>query len=96
MLPSIPVKFIRAGEVSPLQSISEGCVTALNQLCAGKVGVIDLWHTKCSRCPAALEKLNETIDTLQENPAFKDVLFLTIALSQGPNDVGTVQDLLEE
>jgi hypothetical protein len=97
MLPTVPVKVLRIAEVTPLHGVSAGNVLSLKELASGKVGVIDLWHTKCTRCPAALEKLNQTIaDLQQENSSFNDVLFLTLSLSQGSGDVDTVQEIVEE
>lgn len=52
--------------------------------------VIDLWHTKCKNCPAALEKLNKI--------AIKrtDILFVACAISQGEGNEEEVADLIDE
>lgn len=42
-----------------------------------KFMLIDFWHTKCTRCPAALEKLNT------EAATSNDILYVSCALSQG-------------
>ncbi len=64
--------------------------TTLKDVCAGKAGVIDLWHTKCTRCPAALEKLNE------EAGEHSDFLYIAGALSLGSGNKDTVSDLISE
>ena len=32
---------------------------SITSLCHGNYLVIDFWHTKCTKCPLALEKLND-------------------------------------
>jgi hypothetical protein len=56
----------------------------LTDLCLGKAGIIDFWHVNCSRCPAALDKLNKEIPKHfdQENS-----VFLACALKQGEEDI---------
>ena len=50
--------------------------------------VIDFWHTKCTRCPAALEKLN---DEAEMHP---EIMFVSCALSQGPGNRAVAADLV--
>lgn len=87
-LPSIPVALLRAPEGSDLKA-REGQSVPLSELLNGKNGVIDLWHTKCTRCPAALEKLNDFVTSTSS-------IRIACALSQGPRDVDTVNDLIQE
>jgi hypothetical protein len=88
MLPTLPVVILRGpqdDETNPVPS-------SLREVCAGKVGVIDLWHTKCTRCPPGLEKFNEAavgIDTTR-------VMFIACALSQGSGNIDAVSDYIEE
>ena len=49
--------------------------------------VIDFWHTKCTRCPAALEKLN---DECSQHP---EILFVSCALSQGTGNKVVAADV---
>lgn len=88
VLPSIPVQVLRVPDGSDLKKF-EGQSVALPELLQGKGGVIDLWHTKCTRCPAALEKLNDTIGS-------SAAIGLACALSQGAGDVDMVSDLIQE
>ena len=55
-----------------------------------KAMVIDFWTTKCTRCPAALEKLNDEA-CLAENA---DILFVSCALSQGEDNYAMAADLV--
>jgi hypothetical protein len=87
-LPSIPVALLRAPEGSDLKA-REGQSVPLSELLNGKKGVIDLWHTKCTRCPAALEKLNDIVTSTSS-------IGIACALSQGPRDVDTVNDLIQD
>jgi len=50
--------------------IDGGAKVTLDQLRAGKKIVIDFWHVKCTRCPAALEKL----DTIAANNGDSDLV----------------------
>lgn len=89
MLPALPVTFLKASEVCPLELVAQNTVN-LNELLKGKIGVIDFWHSKCTRCPVALEK----IDGYAEDFG-KDVILVALAISQGP-DQDIVSDLVEE
>ena len=55
-----------------------------------KAMVIDFWTTKCTRCPAALEKLNDEA-CLAENA---DIVFVSCALSQGKDNYAMAADLV--
>ncbi len=89
MLPSIPVRVVKASEGSALSSHSVDSPVSLKELCAGKAGIIDLWHSKCVRCPLALEKL----DDLAGKNTNSNILYLSLALSQGDRDLDVIQDL---
>ena len=92
-LPSIPIVFLKAGEKSALASTAADTRSTLKDLLAGKIGVIDFWHTKCTRCPAAIEKLNGQAAGFGNE---EEVVFVTCALSQGGSDVDTVKDVVED
>ena len=62
---------------------------SLLSLCEGKIGVIDLWHTKCQKCPAALDKLNSDAESFLNN----EVLFIACALSLGDDNKEDVSEL---
>lgn len=82
-LPNIDV-YLLDGQ-SDLQKIS------LREVCAGKSGVIDIWHTRCTRCPAALDKLHAEYQKIfMNNPK---VQFVALALSQGPGNFEDVAEL---
>eukprot|EP00981_Chlorochromonas_danica_P007359 scaffold1690_cov177-Ochromonas_danica.AAC.36 len=88
MLPTISVKHLRLpGGEEPSNN-----VTTLKEVCAGKVGVIDLWHTKCTRCPAALGHFNELAAEFDSSK----VIFLACALSQGSGNEEDVADFINE
>lgn len=63
--------------------------STLPEVCRGKIGVIDLWHTKCQKCPAALDKLNGEA----ANYSSEDVIFIACALSLGSGNKDDVSDL---
>ena len=79
-------------DVTLLSNNSENKTIKLNELCRGKVGVIDLWHTKCVKCPAALEKLNAEVETYPVN----DITVVACALSQGEGNFEIVADVISE
>ena len=92
MLPSIPVRILKRGNDSPL-SQEEGSVVSLATLCEGQVGVLDFWHTKCTRCPAAIEKLNGLAEGFGNK---NEVLWFTCALSLGDGNGEVVSDLVQD
>ena len=61
---------------------------SLGELIQGRNTVLDLWHTRCSRCPAALDRLN---DEAAANP---EVQFIACALSLGEGDLERVQMMI--
>lgn len=73
--------------------LSNDTVLSLRELQAqnnNKPMVIDFWHTKCTRCPAALEKLNE------ESEKHPEILFISCALSQGVGNKDVAADLAND
>ena len=65
---------------------------SLREACAGKIGVIDLWHTKCQKCPAALDKFNNESEQFSAD----EVIFVACALSLGSTNKEDVADLALE
>lgn len=63
---------------------------SLDEVREGKAMVLDFWHTKCVKCPAALEKLNEEAEEKE------DVMFVACALSQGEGNMEAVEDLCQD
>jgi thiol-disulfide isomerase/thioredoxin len=53
--------------------------------------VVDFWHTKCVKCPAALSKLNDEAGDADAS----NVLYIGIALSQGPDNYEVAADVSE-
>lgn len=62
----------------------------LRELCSGKIGVIDIWHTKCQKCPAALDKFNGDAEEFSNNDK---VSFIALALSLGTGNKEDVAEL---
>ena len=81
MLPDIKVTVIEEEGVEQ--------ETTLRGLCAGKIGVIDFWHTKCIRCPAALDKFDSEFEKLNQS----GVSFIACAISQGTGNKEEVAEL---
>jgi thiol-disulfide isomerase/thioredoxin len=82
---------------SPLDTLNvhildeNDAVVSLNSLRQGtKAMVLDFWTTKCVKCPAALEKLNEEA----EEACSDDVVYVSCALSQGEGNKEMVRDLV--
>lgn len=92
MLPSLPVRLLRKPSSSPVHA-HENTITTLTEICSGRVGVIDFWHTKCTRCPAAIEKLNALAEKFGNT---EDVLWLTCALSLGDGNGELVSEVIQE
>jgi thiol-disulfide isomerase/thioredoxin len=65
-------------------------LVSLDELREGRAMVLDFWHTKCVKCPAALEKLNDEAEERE------DVLFVACALSQGEGNMDAVEDLTQD
>ena len=66
-------------------------VTSLEAIRAGRTMVIDLWHSKCVKCPAALDKLN---DLAGSSSSGDDVLYVSCALSQGPGNIDLASEMV--
>lgn len=88
MLSNIPVTILRKPQNDEELTIK----STLKEACAGKIGVIDLWHTKCTRCPAALSHLNDFAATQDSNK----VMFIACALSLGAGNQEAVVDYINE
>jgi thiol-disulfide isomerase/thioredoxin len=56
----------------------------------GKFFVVDFWTTKCVRCPAALDRLNNEAETMSDK-----AIFVSCALSQGDGNKEIVSDLVD-
>jgi hypothetical protein len=80
---------MNASENFSLTLVGTGERTTIDELRGGRALVLDLWHTKCTRCPAALEKLND----MASNPSYQSVKFASCALSLGDGNFDLVQDM---
>ena len=67
----------------------EGTCMKLSAFRAGKPLVLDFWHTRCVKCPAALTKLDMIA------PLHPGVLFASCCLSLGSETEGTQEQVLE-
>jgi len=57
---------------------------------SSKALVLDFWHTKCVKCPAALEKLNKlSVD-------YPGVIFASCAVSLSEGDLDMVTEMVED
>lgn len=79
-------------DIANLTKLSDSSQTTLKDLRVNnsKPCIIDLWHTKCTRCPAALDKLDSAAEA---NP---DIVFISICLSQGDKNFDLAVDMVEE
>lgn len=75
-----------------IHDLSESRKLSLKEYCQGKAGIIDFWHTKCTRCPAALEKLNLESGKNKRD----DILYAACAISQGDGNLSLVEDVSSE
>lgn len=64
---------------------------SLSSLREGKSMVIDFWTSKCVKCPAALEKLNE-----EAGESKGEIIFVSCALSQGDGNKEVVGSLVAD
>ena len=78
---TLTVLDVDAGEV--------GTSTTLAAFRAGKPLVLDFWHTRCTRCPAAISKLHVLA------PKHPGVTFASCAFSLGSESEGTQEQVLE-
>jgi hypothetical protein len=60
--------------------------------------VIDLWHSKCVKCPAALDKLNDFAgsSSTSTSSSSDDVLYVSCALSQGPGNIDLACEMVAD
>jgi hypothetical protein len=61
--------------------------------------VIDLWHSKCVKCPAALDKLNDFAGSgsaSSSSSSSDDVLYVSCALSQGPGNIDLACEMVAD
>ena len=68
-------------------------ITNLNKLHQGKLMVLDFWHSKCVKCPAALEKLNEIAKDVAN---YGNVMFVSCAISQGPGNKELASEMIAD
>ena len=66
---------------------------SLTALRAGRAMVVDMWTTKCVKCPAALSKLNDEAAKCASSTTAP--LFVSCALSQGAGNRELVADMVE-
>ena len=64
--------------------------TTLGALCANRPVVFDFWNTRCTKCPAALSK----VDGLA-GKASTPIAFVACAMSLGSPTEGTIDDVEE-
>lgn len=79
LLPDVPVALLDGSD----------SVISLRDFCSGRIGVIDLWHTKCTKCPAGLEKFNTQATKFSST----EVMFIACALSLGEGNKEDVADM---
>ena len=75
-------------------TLDENAATvSLTELRAGRAMVLDMWTTKCVKCPAALSKLNDEAEECASSSTAP--LFVSCALSQGAGNRELVVDMVE-
>jgi thiol-disulfide isomerase/thioredoxin len=89
--PDLSFHQLTEGNGELAESLDE--IQSLHAFRAGKVMVIDFWHTKCTRCPAALEKLNNMAESYADEA--EAVMFVGCALSQGDGNKDIVVDMVD-
>lgn len=62
-LPAIPVVDLSTDSDSACAAETVALCALLRSSC----GVLDFWHTRCVKCPAALEKLNQEAEQSVKN-----------------------------
>lgn len=70
---------------------NSGELVTLEDLRSNKSMIIDFWHTKCVKCPAAIEKLNEEAE---EEIDGAETVVVCCALSLGEGNKEMVEDLV--
>lgn len=66
-----------------------GSQLSLQELLSSQDSLLDFWHIKCTRCPAALDKLSTYAE---ENPSLR---YFAICLSRG-DDLEIVKDVIDQ
>ena len=83
------------GEIFPAFTVTKVADSTSHELSSiadeGKFLVLDLWTSKCVKCPAALDKL----DHIAEKYA-NIATFVSVALSQGEGNMDIIAELVEE
>jgi len=72
--------------------LETGEASSLVDFRAGRLLVLDFWHTRCVRCPEALTKL----DQIAGSGKHDGVAFAACALSLGEGSMEQTQELLED
>jgi thiol-disulfide isomerase/thioredoxin len=75
------------------KNLKTGSEGNLGDLCKNKKMVIDFWHSKCSKCPVALEKLNSMAN---QRKSEENIVFVACALSLGDGNEEIVTDMIDE
>ena len=70
--------------------LSDSSSISLTSIAIGKFLIIDFWTSKCTKCPAALDKLDNEAVKYASN-----AVFISCALSQGSGNKEIVVDLIE-
>lgn len=91
MLPTINVQLLKSTNSELETPVTLDFLSLARQF---ELSVVDLWHTKCTRCPAVLEKFNTYAETAAST--FANVGFYSCSLSQGRSDVETVEEVINE
>ena len=67
------------------------CLADIQRENGSPVLVIDLWHTKCTKCPTALSKLNQEAEGVNKS----EVMYISIALSLGEGNYELTRDVID-
>ena len=89
---SLGKQFCQAWTVFKIKSQEESSFASLvaEAQSEGKFFVVDFWTTKCVRCPAAMDRLNDEAEHMSEK-----AVFVSCALSQGDGNREIVSDLVD-
>lgn len=81
--------------VTVLDAEGESRTTTLVELASGRGLVLDLWTTRCARCPRALDQLNATAIGWDQSDT--PVLFVSACCDNGePDDIEFAREIVEE
>jgi hypothetical protein len=83
-----------AADVVTLETFLSGTRAALDNPSETHV-VIDLWTTKCTRCPSLLDKLNREAE-MSTKGAMPPIKYVSLCLSQGGGNIDMASVLLGE